>query len=401
MKHLGNDPALLPISLEDDGTLLVEDQAIGKLEGFRFAIDPHAAAGDRKMLLSAGEKALPRILAAQAEKLRENGLEGISLENGRVMWGAQEIARLEHPVDPADPRLKPARELDRLPDGAREAFVDALTAKVKEWLAPLEPLRKLQLASKSEDATSWARALLLNLLDGHGIVTRERAGLENLPKEARPFLRKVGVVFGALDIFAPALLKPAPRLAMQQAGIDPRPIDEAMRSVIPASKPLPAGYRPAGEQLVRVDIAEKLFKQAHEARAGSKAGKKGRGAPFVLDTALAVSTGLTPDSIKRLLGAAGFRMIDGKPLAEGMFGPALPDRWRWLPQRPGARKGGNEERRQHGKPRHAQGKGRGKGKPQGKGRPQDSKRQDRPRTDKPAEPRPENAFAALKDMLGS
>ena len=88
MKHLGNDPALLPISLEDDGTLLVEDQPIGKLEGFRFAIDPQAAVGDRKMLLSAGEKALPRILATQAERLRENGLEGVSLECGRVLCPA-------------------------------------------------------------------------------------------------------------------------------------------------------------------------------------------------------------------------------------------------------------------------------------------------------------------------
>ena len=408
MKHLGNDPALLPISLEDDGTLLVEDQAIGKLEGFRFAIDPHAAAGDRKMLLSAGEKALPRILATQAEKLRESGLEGVALHDGRVLWGKQEIARLEHPVDPAAPRLKPARELDRLPEGARAAFLDAIEAKVKAWLEPLEPLRKLQLASKSEDATSWARALLLNLLDGHGIVTRERAGIENLPKEARPFLRKVGVVFGALDIFAPALLKPAPRLAMKQAGIDRRPIDEAMRSVIPATNPLPAGYRPAGEQLVRVDIAEKLFKQAHEARAKVKGAgeKRGRGAPFVLDTALAVSTGLTPDSIRRLLGAAGFRFVEGRPVPEGAFGPALPDRCRWLPQRSGSRsgaRGSHTEDGRQGKPRHAKGAGKagGKGKPQGKGRgkPHGPGRADQDAKSKPRDPRPENAFAALKDML--
>ncbi|WP_370179010.1 helicase-related protein [Alteriqipengyuania sp.] len=392
MKHLGNDPALLPISLEDDGTLLVEDQAIGKLEGFRFAIDPHAAVGDRKMLLSAGEKALPRILATQAEKLRENNLEGLSLEGGRVMWGTQEIARLEHPVDPAEPRLKPARELDRLPDGAREAFLSAIQAKVTEWLAPLEPLRKLQLASKSEDATSWARALLLNLLDGHGIVTREGAGIENLPKEARPFLRKVGVVFGALDIFAPALLKPAPRLAMQQAGIDTRPIDDAMRSVIPAAKPFPAGYRPAGEQLVRVDIAEKLFKQAHEARAKAGGGKKGRGAHFVLDTALAVSTGLTLDSIKRLLGAAGFRMVEGKQVPEGAFGPSLPDRWRWLPSRKQSGERRHDTRGQHRK---------GRGKPSDKQRGTKGQVKDRKShaPAKPREPRPENAFAALKDML--
>ena len=153
---------------------------------------------------------------------------------------------------------------------------------------------------------------------------------------------------------------------------------------------------------MRVDIAEKLFKQAHEARAKVKGAgeKRGRGAPFVLDTALAVSTGLTPDSIKRLLGAAGFRMVEGKPVPEGAFGPALPDRWRWLPQRSGSRsgaRGSDGEHRRQGKPRHAKGASKPGGK--GRGKPQGSGRADQGANGKPREPRPENAFAALKDML--
>ena len=151
----------------------------------------------------------------------------------------------------------------------------------------------------------------------------------------------------------------------------------------------------SGEQLVRVDIAEKLFKQAHEARAKG-ASKKARGAPFVLDLSLAVSTGLTPDSIKRLLGAAGFRMIDGKPLPEGTFGPALPDRWRWQP----ARTNGTD-RRQDAKGQRHKGRGKKDGKPAGKGHAQGGQRKDggNRAPAKPREPRPENAFAALKDML--
>ena len=65
-------------------------------------------------------------------------------------------------------------------------------------------------------------------------VTRERAGIEHLPKEIRPFLRKTGVTFGALDIFAPALLKPAPRQLLAALGTDRRPLEDAMLPVIAA-----------------------------------------------------------------------------------------------------------------------------------------------------------------------
>ena len=66
-------------------------------------------------------------------------------------------------------------------------------------MAPLEALEKMHHAASNPDAGSQARALLLNLIAGHGYVTREQAGLEHLPKEMRPFLRKIGVTFGALE----------------------------------------------------------------------------------------------------------------------------------------------------------------------------------------------------------
>ena len=93
-------------------------------------------------------------------------------------------------------------------------------------------------------------------------------------------------------------------------------------------------------------------------------------------------------------------------MPEGAFGPALPDRWRWLPQRSGSRsgaRGSHTEQGRQGKPRHAKGAGKagGKGKPQGKGRgkPHGPGRADQDAKSKPRDPRPENAFAALKDML--
>src|SRR5690606_2985972 len=77
----------------------------------------------------------------------------------------------------------------------------------------------------------------------------------------------------------------------------------------------------------RVDMAEKLFRAAHEARA------KGRGPGFAVDPALATSMGLTEDSFLRLMRDAGFRRARPRDMAEGAQGPLAPAQWSWRPVR--------------------------------------------------------------------
>ena len=328
MKSLGQDASMLPITLADDGTLLVEDEALGKVDGFRFEVDQAANHADRKMLLAAAEKALPRILGERAEALAATDMADVELSRGAIRWKGQILAKLVSREGQVKPGLEPSREISALPDKARKTLLDSLDAWLDKRLEPLEPLRKMQIASANPDAGSQARALLLNLIAGHGFVTREKAGLEHLPKEMRPFLRKIGVTFGALDIFAPLLLKPAPRQLLSALGIDRRPLQEAMLPVIPDAKKLPAGYRHAGSQAIRLDLAEKIFRAAHEAR--TKAGKSRR---FALDLSLPISIGLEEKNAERLLGQAGFRVQRAKPLAESAFGPPQPDSWEWRPSR--------------------------------------------------------------------
>lgn len=403
MKSLGQDGEALPVTLEPDGRLAVEGETIGRLDGFRFSVDAQAGVEDRKMLLAAGEKALPGILAQRADQLLAAGMDDLVIEQGAIHWQGRELAKIVMAQDFSAPRLEFARELSAIPDAAKAK----LEAGLGEWLTaklePLAPLRKLAEAAISPEAGSQARALLITLIDARGVVGREDAGLEHLPKEMRPFLRKLGVTFGALDIFARDLLKPAPRQLLHALGLDTRPLQEAMLPVLAGEKgrekAIPAGYRLAGSQLIRVDLAEKILRAAFDARAKATGDTKVRGQRFKLDLALPVSIGLEEENARRLLGSAGFRLHRAPALPEGAFGPEAPDSWTWRPRRTGdqrreGRKGNRRGRPQGdkakaGKPNRAADKRGGKKGPRGKPPPRHDTG--------PA--RSTGAFDGLKDLL--
>ena len=178
----------------------------------------------------------------------------------------------------------------------------------------------------------------MTLSDRGGVAPREQAGLAVIPKEKRPLLRRLGVTIGALDVFVPALLKPAARELLSATGMDPRPINAGMEAVIDAGKQAPAGYRRAGKQAIRVDMAEKLFRAAHEARARG-------GRSFAFDPALATSMGLREENFVALMRDAGFRRSAGRALPAGAFGPPAPSQWGWRPPRKdgGPRRAGRPE----------------------------------------------------------
>jgi ATP-dependent RNA helicase SUPV3L1/SUV3 len=370
MKSLGQDAGALPVTLEPDGHLTVEGESIGRLEGFRFHVDPSAGVADRRMLLAAGEKALPALLAERADWLLSQGLAELEISGGAIRWQGRSLAEITFPGHPfGTPRLALTRDLALLPDAAKVKLEAGLAAWLDKQLEPLEPLRKLAEAARDPAAGSQARALIITLIEARGVIHRDEAGLENLPKEMRPYLRKLGVTFGALDIFDAPLLKPAPRRLLHALGLDPRPLNEGMLPVLAegswAKGRLPAGYRYAGTQAIRVDLAEKILRAAFDARAAVTAKHpKERNPAFRLDMALAVSIGLEADNARRLLGSAGFRCDRARALPEGAHGPAAPDRWHWRPRRPGEREERRPERRPaQNKARPAQDKRPHRGKP--------------------------------------
>jgi ATP-dependent RNA helicase SUPV3L1/SUV3 len=380
MKSLGQDASALPVTLEPDGLLTVEGEAIGRLEGFRFHVDPDADMADRRMLLAAGEKALPALLEKRAEWLLGEGLAELEISGGAIRWrdqgGGRALADITFPGHPfGTPKLALTRDLALLTDNAKARLEAGLAAWLDKQLEPLDPLRKLAEAARDPEAGSQARALVITLIDARGVISREEAGLEHLPKEMRPYLRKLGVTFGALDIFAAPLLKPAPRQLLHALGLDTRPLNEAMLPVLAegswAKGRLPAGYRFAGSQAIRVDLAEKILRAAFDARAVVTAAKpKERNLPFRLDLALAVSIGLEAENARRLLGSAGFRCDRARVLPEGAHGAPAPDRWHWRPRRPDEK--GDHRRDQRTDNRKGQGRPQAKSHP-AKGKPANSR----------------------------
>jgi len=69
-----------------------------------------------------------------------------------------------------------------------------------------------------------------------------------------------------------------------------------------------AGYRKIGDEYVRIDLAERVIKKAHEARGQSNS--------LSMDMAFATSLGISDDGLKALMRDAGFRPAEAKPKAD-------------------------------------------------------------------------------------
>ena len=152
-----------------------------------------------------------------------------------------------------------------------------------------------------------------------------------------------------------------------------------------AKGPLPAGYRRAGEQAIRADLAEKILRAAFDARA------KADGKLFRISTALGVSIGLEEGNLIRLLQSAGFKLQRAPALADEIFGPGAPDRWNWRPRRQGG-----------SKPHQSRGQRKSKG-PKHAGGKAGTKRNDQGARQRQADHGPakaSGAFDALKDLIG-
>jgi ATP-dependent RNA helicase SUPV3L1/SUV3 len=321
------DDGLLPVVVDTENQVFVDGEHIGELDGFTFRVDPAARVGERKLLLAAAERHLAAYLKEKARALVMAEQEEFALAKdgeGRpaLLWNGAVLGHLAKGRTLLQPMFKPARAVAGLEGEA----LREITAKADAWI-------QLQLAKNmggivalnqlaADAATDGiVRALAARLADAGGIAGRSFLSdtLQALPKDARGAARKAGIVFGALDVYHHAILKPAAtrwRAALFAAMNDKPMPDLPPESAVHLKEwdfATPAdcrnaGYRRVGDEYVRIDLAERVIKKAHEAR--------GTSLDFGMDMAFATSLGLSEEGLNALMRDAGFRRAEVKEAAE-------------------------------------------------------------------------------------
>ena len=322
MRSIGRGTGELPVAIDADGEVTIDGHAIGRLDGFRFTVAAEARAADKRLLLATAERRLADERRRRAEALAATEDAGFALVDGAIVAGAVTVARLSRGTSPARPAVTLDDALDCLDPPQR----NAVRARAAAWLEQalrraLPSLVAVGDAARAPSAGPALRAIAAALEQGIGIAPRAplAQAIDALAPDARRWLRRHGITIGALDLFDPRLLKPGAQAwrhaLMTAAGQSVPPLLPPGATVLargaPGAQPA-TGYRPLGAQAVRIDLIERIARAAHDVRNRAPGGR----APFAPDPALAVSVGLEPATLARLMAELGFRPApsgDGKP----------------------------------------------------------------------------------------
>ena len=268
--------AMLEAEITPSGDVLVEGQHIGRLQGFRFAPDAVADSPEGKAVRAAAQKALASEIEARADRLSRAANEDFVLSSeGTIRWQGEPVAKLTAGEDALAPGFVLLAD-EHLTGPARDKVQERVNLWLKAHIGTLlKPLTDLK---DAEGLEGLARGIAFRIYEHLGILERQDAANEirQLDQDMRASMRKLGVRFGAYNIYVPALLKPAPSQLLAQLWalkhgtpdmpglaelpqlsasgrtsimVDPQ-IDKTLYKVV--------GFRVCGPRAVRVDILERL-----------------------------------------------------------------------------------------------------------------------------------------------
>jgi len=311
------------VAVDADGTVAVEGEAIGTLDGFRFTADPAARAGEKKMLLAAAERHLPREFARRCAAVvaapdGDFALAFDGIAPPRILWNGSRIGKLTAGRDALNPRVETDRALEVVPFADRRAVADRLAA----WFASARDTHLgslMRVAALAPAVSPAARGLIVRLVETMGCLTRAEVScqVDALTRADRKALLAAGVRLGVVHIFVAAALRPEPtrwRIALwavaKGVAVLPAPPAPGLVTIDVAASVPPAFYAVAGfwsigGVAVRIDMVDRLARAMHDARDGRT--------PFVPDATWIASVGMSREPFARLMRALGYRprLVDG------------------------------------------------------------------------------------------
>ncbi|MGI4880098.1 MAG: helicase-related protein [Janthinobacterium lividum] len=311
------------VEVDPDGSVAVEGEVIGTLEGFRFTADPAARAGEKRMLLAAAERHLPKEFSRRCAALctADDGAFSLSFDGAlppRILWRGERVGQLRAGRDALNPRVEVDRALDAVTFDDRRRVAERLQA----WfvVARNRHLASLmRVSALAADVSPAARGLIVRLVETMGCLNRAEvaAQVEALTRADRRALIGAGVRLGVVHVFIADALRPEPtrwRLALWAVAevvvtlpAPPAPgrvTVEVGADVAPGFYDV-AGFWSIGTQAVRIDMVDRLARAMHGQRDGRT--------PFVPDANWIASVGLSHDGFVRLMRALGYRLrlVDG------------------------------------------------------------------------------------------
>jgi ATP-dependent RNA helicase SUPV3L1/SUV3 len=305
----------LVAEVNDKGEVTVEGQFVGRLEGFRFQQDKAGSPDEARTLRQASLQALRPEFSLRADRFyNAPDTEMDFTEQGGLMWGSAAVGKLVAGAEPLRPQVEPFVDEEagaEVAEKVRRRLQHFIDRKVATHFEPLLAL------GRDETLQGLARGFAFRLVEALGVLPRDGVAEEvkALDQDARGALRKHGVRFGQYTVFQPLLLKPAPtrlRLVLWSLA---QGLQEFPESPPPGLVTIPnvagverafymlAGYRPAGERAIRIDMLERLADmiRARDSRAGFEA------TPDMLSI-----TGMTLEQFAGLMEGLGYRAERGE-----------------------------------------------------------------------------------------
>jgi ATP-dependent RNA helicase SUPV3L1/SUV3 len=263
-------------TVEEDGSIRVEGETVGRIEGFQFIPDSETESSSGKAARSAALQAVAQEISARAQAVAASADPDLAVRrDGAIIWNKAQIGRLRAGASLLRPRVEILAS-DQLAASDRDAVQARLEKFTERMVARvLEPLVKLE---EAEGLEGPVRGIAFRLVESLGVLPREQVAPEvkALSQDERAKLRALGVRFGAINIYIPVVLKPAATelrlllwaLQLERDGkLDlsalPQPPGQGLTSA-PFDRSTPkgfygvCGYRICGARVVRIDMLERL-----------------------------------------------------------------------------------------------------------------------------------------------
>ena len=259
-----NDRDVSLAEVATDGVVTVDGEAVGHLEGVRFAPDKGTSALADRTLKTAALRAVGPEIARRLGRLAADPDEIFGVTpDGDVLWQGALAARIVN-TDPFSPRVGLIGDLG--PVAAR----DRAQRRIEAWLASeagraLRDLRRLKQAIESGTLKGLPRGIAFRLLEAGGIIDRRdvERDLAALSQVERRTIKSFAIRVGTHSVWLPGVLKPRARV-MARAFTAAEPFrakaDGLTLLPIPAPSRLALsawGMREAGRWAVPVELLER------------------------------------------------------------------------------------------------------------------------------------------------